>query len=241
MINLKTKPLRRLVVSLLSISMIGSIVVITKANANSTTKTDAPIEIEIEEENNQSSESRVMPIYRYQEQNFSEEYDFEIQKEIWYQYRNFEGELPPYEMVIALWVAESGLDPDSISYNQDGTFNKGIPQLNSLTIQDCIDRGWYKEGIESLDDYRTQIRLGLLVLNDLCVTVPGGEWDYYRVVRAYQIGVGGLLEKEASGDFGSNDPWYEGKDGIWYPGFYGKVKHIQKNLVVDAYLYVYEK
>lgn len=174
------------------------------------------------------------PIYAYIENNFVKDYDVDIQEEIWRQWNEFEGDLPPYEMVLALWISESNLDPRAVNHNTNGTTDYGIAQLNTVTVQECSRKGWYDWQIDDIDDYRTQIRLGLLVLNEFCEKAPGGEWEYYRAIRAYQLGVGGLEYRESIGDFGGNDTWYEGPDSIWYPGKYGKIKQIQKYLVPVA-------
>lgn len=176
-------------------------------------------------------------IYCYEDEDEGEYqvYSPTIQAEIYRQYQEFEGELPPYIMVLSLWISESELDPEAIYYNDDGSVDYGIPQINSSTLIDCEKRGWYDPDINNIDDYRVQIHLGLLILNDLCQQCPGGDWTYYRVIRAYSCGVGGLLAREEAGDYGENDEWIADAHGTWYPGAYGRMRKIESHLTEVEY------
>lgn len=172
------------------------------------------------------------PIYMFNNGTFATEYPEDIQEIIWNHYNDFEGTLPPYLDVLALWISESGLDPDAYDVNENGTCDWGIPQLNDTAIAECVRQGWF-EG--TLTDFREdpdlQVELGLKILNYYCETCPGGDYPYYRAIRAYALGEAGLAHAEANGNFGSDDTWSEGSDGKWYPGKYGEMKAVERYLV----------
>lgn len=169
-------------------------------------------------------------IYIYSGEDYPKTYDPQIQEELYRQYMEFNGVLPEYTTVLSLWILESNLNPGAVGHSDDGTLNYGIPQLNTRTLKDCQLKGWYNPNTDNIYDYKLQINLGLKVLNELCETCPGGEWDDYRAIRAYAYGVAGLEAKEAAGEYGSEEDWYMDTNGNWYPGVYGKVKAIESNL-----------
>ena len=178
-----------------------------------------------------------IPIYYYLEDEFRKDYDEDIQEELYKQWHDFKGTLPDYMLVLCLWLSESGLDPEAINHNENGTTDYGIPQLNTTTLQDLENQGLYDPDTDDISDYRVQIHLGLEVLSNLCEQCPGGEWDSYRAIQAYVYGPGGLTAREAAGDYGADDEWYEGPDGQWYPGRYGKVKAIERHLILEKTIF----
>ena len=171
-----------------------------------------------------------VPIYTYKQGDAECCFNAEIQKEIFKQWASFDGDLPPYKLVLSLWIASSELNPTAVSV----TGSLGIPQLSTKTIADCQRKGWYSPERDDLYDPAVQIRLGLMVLNELCVSYPGGDWDYYRAIRAYSIGGTELLKRESEKQFGNEEGYTEAADGVFYPGFYGKVKEIETCLVINA-------
>lgn len=170
------------------------------------------------------------PLYAYKRGDFVQEYDVEIQKMIYKAWSEFDGTLPDYEFVLSLWISESGLDPTLVRENVNGTYDFGIPQLNTTTLEECLRRGWMAPE-DDIEDPETQIRLGLTVLSYYCENCEGGAWPYYRAIRAYAIGKDGLEYAESIGDYGFDDEYSEGPDGIWYPGKYGEVMATERFLV----------
>lgn len=170
------------------------------------------------------------PLYMYKKGEFIQHYDTEIQNMIYEAWSEFPGTLPEYEFVLSLWISESGLDPALVRENTDGTYDFGIPQLNTTTLEECLRRGWMSPE-DDIEDPETQIRLGLTVLSYYCENCEGGAWPYYRAIRAYAIGKGGLEYAESIGDYGFGDTYQEGPDGTWYPGKYGEVMATMKFLV----------
>lgn len=178
------------------------------------------------------SATNSVPYYMYVKDGVTTTYDASIQAEIYRQWSEFDGVLPDYEMVLGLWISESGLNPYATNYNDDGTVDVGIPQINTTTIQEAYAQGWmsYEEDIYNLD---TQIHVGLCVLNYYCEACPGGDYPYYRAIRAYGMGIGGLEYAESIGDYGQNDPWSQGANNMWYPGKYGVIMETASHLVPD--------
>lgn len=178
----------------------------------------------------------VTPIYTYVDGDDVRYYDEDIQREIYRQWSEFDGILPDYELVLSLWITESGLNPYATNYNTDGTVDMGIPQINTVTIQEAYAKGWmaYEDDIYNLD---TQIHVGLCVLNYYCENCPGGDYPYYRAIRAYGLGVDGLNYAESIGDYGQYDEWRQGPNNMWYPGKYGVIMETAKYLYQDVDTY----
>lgn len=171
-----------------------------------------------------------VPLYIYKDETVTREYSSWIQEELYRQYTEFEGELPPYTMVLSLLLKESSLNPYKVS--EDGS-TSGLGQLSNLTLMECERRGWYDPQQDNYsENVLTQIDLTLKVLNWCCEECPGGEYPYYRAIRAYYLGVSGLESVEDEGMWGAEESWYEGEGGNWYPGNYGKIKEIEKYLVL---------
>lgn len=170
------------------------------------------------------------PLYIYKDETVTREYSSWVQEELYTRYVAFEGELPPYTMVLSLLLKESSLNPYKVS--EDGS-TSGLGQLSNLTLLECERRGWYDPSTDNYsENVLTQIDLTLKVLNWCCEECPGGEYPYYRAIRAYYLGVSGLETAEKEGIWGSDESWYEGEGGYWYPGNYGKIKEIEKYLVL---------
>lgn len=201
------------------------------------TEESSNIVTQTEQENTAASVADVsavesVPVYMYVKDGMATTYDATIQAEIYRQWSEFDGILPDYEMVLGLWISESGLNPYATNYNDDGTVDIGIPQLNTTTIQEAYAQGWmsYEEDIYNLD---TQIHVGLCVLSYYCEACPGGDYPYYRAIRAYGMGIGGLEYAESIGDYGQNDLWSQGANNMWYPGKYGVIMETASHLVPD--------
>ena len=167
------------------------------------------------------------PYYSYQNRGVHFEYDRDVQREVFNQWRAFKGELPPYKTVLSLWIASSGLEPTAFDKDSGCV---GIPQLSPDSIDTCTKFGWYDPSVDDLSTAAVQVRLGLLILNKLCQEYPGGDWDYYRAIRASFTGGAELLRRESEGKFGDEEGYTVAADGELYPGFYGKVKDIELSL-----------
>lgn len=172
-------------------------------------------------------------IYCYCTNNGTLYYDEEIQSEIYNQYNSFNGELPNYELVLALWIRESNLNPKARNKNSDGTYDIGIPQLNSVTLKECERLGWYNPKEDNLTDYKVQIALGLKVLSYYTVQCRDEDisQQYQRCIRAYKLGLSGLRIEERKGNYGQNDEEVLCNDGCVYRGDYGQVKKIESGLM----------
>lgn len=180
-----------------------------------------------------SSTSNNTILYCYCTNNGTNYYSEEVQAEIYKQYMEFEGELPNYELVLALWIRESNLDPGAYCRNYDGTYDIGIPQLNTVTLKECERLGWYNPDTDDLSDYKVQIALGLKVLSYYTVNCKDneGDWKYYRCIRAYRLGLSGLEREESLGNYGQHDSVVVCYDGCAYRGDYGVVKKIECGLM----------
>lgn len=171
-----------------------------------------------------------IPLYNYVRDDVTIAYNPEVQEEIYKQWSEFDGILPDYEFVLSFWISESGLNQYAINYNDDGTQDIGIPQINTVTIQEAYARGWMDYS-DDIYDLETQIHVGLCILNYYCEACPGGDYPYYRAIRAYGMGEGGLEYAESVGDYGQYDYWTELPDGSYYPGKYGTIMETASRLM----------
>jgi soluble lytic murein transglycosylase-like protein len=88
--------------------------------------------------------------------------------------------VPPYFALAIAYTENPTLNPLAVHKNPDGTFDRGIMQLNS---------SWYKGNWQ---DPETNIRAGCEHIKWL-LSLPG--MNYWLVCVAYNCGYGRLLEK----------------------------------------------
>jgi soluble lytic murein transglycosylase-like protein len=91
-----------------------------------------------------------------------------------------EAGLPPYFVLAIAYTENPSLDPLAVNQNMDGTFDRGIMQLNS---------SWYTGDWK---DPETNIRAGCELIKRL-LSLPG--MNYWLAAVAYNCGYGRLTDK----------------------------------------------
>ncbi|GHU80290.1 hypothetical protein FACS1894191_5210 [Clostridia bacterium] len=95
-----------------------------------------------------------------------------------------------YALVLALMWRESGFELDAVGYNDNGTSDSGVMQIND------INREWLKKdmGITDLMDPKQNITAGTAILGGFVK-----RHGMHNALLAYQYGEAGMAEKLKSG------------------------------------------